>query len=137
MLRVLIIEDNQIFREAFKTVLQDRLPSLVIEEAGNGEEAVRRINEAPPDLMFVDMRLGGMNGLELAQKIKKDFPLIRIAMLTGYDFPEYRRTASQYGVDRYFLKDSLDWKEVEDFFQYILKEKSEGKDGQSPRHKKH
>ncbi len=123
MLRTLIIEDNQIFREAFRTVLQDRLSSLVIEEAGNGEEALRKIQEAPPDLIFADMRLAGMSGLELAQKIKKDFPRIRIAMLTGYDFPEYRRKASQYGVDRYFVKDSLDWKEVEEFVQYILEEK--------------
>ena len=117
MIRVFIVEDNQIFREAFKTVLQDRLPSLVIEEAVNGEEAVQRINEAPPDLMFVDMRLGGMTGLELAQKIRRDFPRTRIAMLTGYDFPEYRRVASQHGVDRFFVKDSLDWKEIKDFVQ--------------------
>jgi two-component system, response regulator YesN len=122
MLRVLIIEDNQIFREAFKTVLQERLPSLVIEEAGSEEEALRRINEAPPDLIFTDMRLAGMNGLDLAQKVKKDFPRIRIVILTGYDFPEYRRKASQYGVDRYFVKDSLDWNEVEEFVQYISQE---------------
>ena len=77
----------------------------------------------PPDLMFVDMRLGGMTGLELARKIKRDFPRTRIAMLTGYDFPEYRRTASQYGVDRYFLKDSLDWMEIEEFVQSIPKDK--------------
>jgi two-component system response regulator YesN len=132
MLRVLIIEDNQIFREAFKTVLQERLPSLVIEEAGNGEEALRKINGAPPDLIFADMRLAEMNGLDLAQKIKKDFPRIRIAMLTGYDFPEYRRKASQYGVDRYFVKDSLDWKEVEDFVQYISKEKCSGDAAERP-----
>ena len=123
MLRLLIIEDNQNFREAFKTVLRDRLPSLVIEEAGNGEEALQRIKETTPDLIFVDMRLAGINGLGLAQKIKWDFPLIRIAMLTGYDLPEYRRKASQYGVDRYFVKDSLDWREVEDFIQYISKGK--------------
>jgi len=122
MLRVLIIEDNQLFKDAFKTALQDRLPSLVIEEAGNSEEALQRISGAVPDLIFADMRLAGMSGLELAQKIKKSFPRIRIAMLTGYDFPEYRRMASQYGVDRYFVKDSLDWKEVEDFVQYISKE---------------
>ena len=132
MLRVLIIEDNQIFREAFKTVLQDRLPSFVIEEAGNGEEALQKINGAPPDLIFADMRLAEMNGLDLAQKIKKDFPRIRIAMLTGYDFPEYRRKASQYGVDRYFVKDSLDWKEVEDFVQYISKEKRSGEAEERP-----
>jgi len=132
MLRVLIIEDNQIFREAFKTVLQDRLPPFVIEEAGNGEEALQKINGAPPDLIFADMRLAEMNGLDLAQKIKKDFPRIRIAMLTGYDFPEYRRKASQYGVDRYFVKDSLDWKEVEDFVQYISKEKRSGEAEERP-----
>ena len=68
MLRILIVEDNQIFREAFKTVIQDRLPSLVIEEAGTGEEALQRIKEAPPDLIFVDMRLGGMDGLPSPKK---------------------------------------------------------------------
>jgi two-component system, response regulator YesN len=122
MLRVFIVEDNRIFRESFKTILQERLPSIFIEEAGNGEEALQRIDGGPFDLMFVDMRLGGMTGLELAQKIKRDFPRTRIAMLTGYDFPEYRRTASQYGVDRYFLKDSLDWLEIEEFIQSIPKD---------------
>ncbi len=122
MIRILIVEDNQIFRGAFRDVLQQRLPSIIIEEAGNGEEASQKINEASPDLLFMNMRLAGGNGLELAQKIKKDFPRIRIAMLTAYDLPEYRRQASQYGVDRYFIKDSLDWQEVEDFIQYISKE---------------
>ena len=104
MLRALIVEDNRFFREAFKTSLHERIPSVVIEEAGNGEEALQRINGAPPDLIFTDMRLAGMNGLELAQKIKKDFPRIRIAMLTGYDFPEYRRAASQHGSGSLFCK---------------------------------
>ena len=114
MLRVLIVEDNRFFREAFKAALQERLPSVVIEEAGNGEEALERISGAPPDLIFTDNRMDGMNGLELAQKIKKNFPFIKIAMLTAYDYPEYRRAASQYGVDRFFVKDALDWKEIEE-----------------------
>jgi two-component system, response regulator YesN len=121
MLRVIIVEDNRLFRESFMAILQERFPSIVIEEAGNGEEALQKIGGEPPDLMFVDMRLGGMTGLELAQKVKKDFPCTRIAMLTGYDFPEYRRTASQYGVERYFLKDAMVWEEIEEFVQYISK----------------
>lgn len=112
MLRALIVEDNRSFREAFKAALHECLSSLVIEEAGNSEEALQRINGAPPDLIFTDMRLAGVNGLELAQKIRKEFPLIRIAMLTGYDLPEYRQAASQQGVDRFFVKDSLDWQEI-------------------------
>jgi len=121
MLRALIVEDNRFFREAFRTILHERIPSVVIEEAGNGEEALQRINGTPPDLIFTDMRLAGMNGLELAQNLKKDFPRIRIAMVTGYDFPEYRRAASQHGVDRFFVKHSLEWKEIEEFVQSIPK----------------
>jgi two-component system response regulator YesN len=121
MVRVLIVEDNRFFREAFRTILHERIPSVVIEEAGNGEEALQRINGTPPDLIFTDMRLAGMNGLELAQKLKKDFPRIRVAMLTGYDFPEYRRAASQQGVDRFFVKHSLEWKEIKEFVQDIPK----------------
>lgn len=121
MLRALIVEDNLFFREAFKTSLHEHLPSVVIEEAGSGEEALQRIDGAPPDLIFTDIRMPGMNGLELAQKIKRDFPRIGIAMVTGYDFLEYRRAASQHGVDRFFAKDSLDWKEIEEFVQSIPK----------------
>ena len=121
MLRALIVEDNRFFREAFKASLQERVPSVIIEAAGSGEEALQKIDGAPPDLIFTDMRLAGMNGLELAKKMKKDFPGIRIAMLTGYDFPEYRRAASQQGVDHFFVKDSLDWKEIKEFVQSIPK----------------
>jgi len=121
MLRALIVEDNRFFPEAFKASLQERVPSVIIEAAGSGEEALQKIDGAPPDLIFTDMRLAGMNGLELAKKMKKDFPGIRIAMLTGYDFPEYRRVASQQGMDRFFVKDSLDWKEIEEFVQDIPK----------------
>jgi YesN/AraC family two-component response regulator len=109
------------FRDAFKTSLRERLPFVAIEEAGSGEEALQRIHGTPPDLIFTDIHMPGMNGLELAQKIKRDFPHIRIAMLTGYDFPEYRRAASQHSVDRFFVKDSLDWKDVEEFVQSIPK----------------
>lgn len=119
MVRALIVEDNLFFREAFKTSLHEHLPSVVLEEAGSGEEALERFDGAPPDLIFTDIRMPGMNGLELAQKIKNDFPRIRIAMVTGYDFPEYRRAASQHGVDRFFVKHSLEWKAIEEFVQSV------------------
>lgn len=68
------------------------------------------------------MRLAGMNGLELAQKTKRDFPCIKIALLTGYDFLEYRRVASQQGVDRFFVKESLNREEIKEFMQGIPKD---------------
>ena len=100
MLRVLHVDDRHDFREAFKQNLYERFPHMDIEEAECADEALLKIKRTPPDLIFMDIRMPGMNGLELAQKIKNDFPRIRIAMVTGYDFPEYRRGASQHGVER-------------------------------------
>ncbi len=79
MLRVLIVEDNKIFREALKKRLDDNFQSVVVEEAANSEEALQKIIGGSPHLIFMDIRLPGMNGLQLTQKVKKDSPDIRIA----------------------------------------------------------
>lgn len=113
MLRVLIVEDNLIFREAFRARLHDRFPSMVVKEVSNGEEALQEVDETRPDLIFMDVRLPGTNGLQLTQKMKKDLPNIHIAILTDYDLPEYRQAAVQYGADCFFVKSSFKWDEVE------------------------
>jgi YesN/AraC family two-component response regulator len=112
MVRVLIVEDNRIFREALKNRLDDNFKSIVVEEAANAEEALKKIKKASPHLIFMDIRLPGMNGLEVTKKIKKDSPGINIAILTDYDLPEYREAANQYGADRFFVKSAFNWDEV-------------------------
>jgi DNA-binding NarL/FixJ family response regulator len=86
---------------------------MVVEDAANSEEALQKINRASPHLIVMDIRLPGVNGLELTKKIKKDFPGINIAILTDYDLPEYREAANQYGADRFFVKSAFNWNEVE------------------------
>ncbi len=113
MLKVLLIEDNRAFREAFREALSAHFRSLTVDEAENADEALRKINAAPPHLVFMDIRLPGWNGLQLTQKIRTDFPRIHIAILTGYDLPEYRQAAGQYGAEGFFVKESLKWNEVE------------------------
>ncbi len=113
MLKVLIVEDNLVFRETFKKRLNDNFPSMVVKEASNGDEALQKVTEAQPDLIFMDIRLPGANGLQLTRKIKKDLPNIHIAILTDYDLPEYRQAAKEYGADRFFVKSSFNWDEVE------------------------
>jgi DNA-binding NarL/FixJ family response regulator len=120
MLRALIVEDDLPFRELFKRVFHNKLTSLILEEAGNGQEALQLISGRPPDLIFLDILLPGENGLQLAQKIKRDFPNIRIAMLTNYDSPANRRMASKFSVDRFFIKDSLNWEEIKEYVASIL-----------------
>ena len=119
MLRALIVEDNPNFREIFKMVFRNKFPSFIVEEAGNGEEALHKLTGMSLDLIFLDILLPGEDGLQLAQKIKKDSPKIRIAMLTNYDLPASRRTAAKFGVDRFFIKDSLNWEEIKEWVAFL------------------
>jgi DNA-binding NarL/FixJ family response regulator len=119
MIRVLIVEDIQVHREIIRTELHGRLPSLVIEEASTGEEALKKINGFSPQLIFMDIGLPDANGLQLTQKLKTDLPNIKIAIITVYDLPEYRQAATQYGADCFFVKDSLKWDEVAAFVKSI------------------
>jgi DNA-binding NarL/FixJ family response regulator len=112
MLNVMLVEDNRIYREALKDNLLQHFPVMSIVEAGNADEALQKIKATPPDLIFMDIRLPGMNGLQLTQRIKKEFPKIPIAILTGYDLPEYRQAAIEYGADGFFVKESLKWEEM-------------------------
>lgn len=115
MLKVLLVEDNPIFREAIKRNLIDHFDSIVVEEATTGEEALQKVRESPPHLIFMDIRLPGINGLQSTRMIKRDFPNIRIAILTGYDLPEYRQAALQYGADCFMVKESLKGEEIAEF----------------------
>lgn len=119
LLKVLLIDDNHTFREALKEHLQKYFPLMVIEEAANCGQAFQRIREIPPHLIFMDMNLPEMNGLKLTQKIKKEFPDIHIAILTGHDLLEYQEAALQVGADRFYRKDSFGCEELEEFIDSI------------------
>jgi YesN/AraC family two-component response regulator len=119
-MRVLLVEDNRVYREVFKNNLHLHFPSLIIEEAENAEEALPKIPGRMPHLVFTDIRMPGMNGLQVTRKIKTDFPNIRVAILTTYDLPEYRQAAAQYGADHYFVKVALKWDEVIAFVNGLM-----------------
>ena len=104
-LKVLIVEDSTLFRQLFRETLHDRFPAIEIHEAANGEEALRKVEMLRPNLIFMDIRLPGENGLELTRKVKHQYPNIIVIILTGYDLPEYREASSQY-ADYFFSKDS-------------------------------
>lgn len=116
-MEIMLVEDNGVFREAFRQELSGRCPSANVQEAATGEEAMQKINNFPPQIIFMDLRLPGENGLQLTKRIKAQFPNIRIAILTSYDFLEYQEAAFQNGADRYFVKDSFPWDEAEEFIE--------------------
>jgi len=105
--RILIVNDSDVFRQLFKGALQVSFPTIAIDEAADGGEALQKVDAFLPDLIFMDVRLPGENGLELTKKMKATHPNITIFILTSYDTPEYREAASQYGADGFIAKASL------------------------------
>src|SRR4030065_2929612 len=104
--RVLVVEDSTIFRTLLKETLQSRFPTTKILEAADGEEAMREIAAHPPDLIFMDIRLPGENGLDLTTKIKAKYPDVTVIILTSYDTPEYREAAVQAKANYFLSKGS-------------------------------
>lgn len=113
MLKTLIVDDIAVFRETFKTALRERFPAMTIAEEVDGSQVVDKVKAFQPDLVFMDIRLPGENGLALTEKIKVDCPGIVIIILTDYDLPEYREAALQGGADEFIPKGSLKMSAIE------------------------
>ena len=111
--RILIVEDNDFFRQALREGLQLSFPWAAIDEATTGAEALRRVKGFFPDLIFMDIRLPGESGLGLTQKIKAAYPDIIIFILSNYDAPEYRKAAYRYGADHFIAKESFNRMQLE------------------------
>ena len=129
MFKIMLVEDNGIFRESLKSSLQLKFPSMEIAEAGDSVEALAKIASLPPDLIFIDIRLPGQSGLELTEKIKKLRSDISIVILTNYDIPEYREAAARVKADYFFSKDSMTNEQVNSLVKSILSKKGFNGDG--------
>lgn len=112
MVTTLLIEDNLIFRQAFKEALLTHFPAMQIEEASEGVRALEIIRASRPQLIFIDIKLPGESGLSLARKVKQLCPKAKVVILTAYDATEYLEAAAEAGVTCFALKGSLGMEDV-------------------------
>lgn len=105
-IKTLIVEDNEKFRQALLDLLRSQFPAMVFEEAATGAEVWTKVISFRPQIIFLDLKLPGENGLSLTKKIKELFPLIKVIILTVFDLPEYRQAAFQRGADYFLTKGS-------------------------------
>jgi DNA-binding NarL/FixJ family response regulator len=122
--KTLIVEDNASFRRSLKESLETLFPSMIIQEAAEGSEALQKVDTFLPELIFMDIHLPGENGLQLTKKIKVNHPALPIIVLTNYDLPEYREAAFQYGANSFITKDSLNWGEIESLVKSFYSDSS-------------
>jgi DNA-binding NarL/FixJ family response regulator len=104
MFNALLVEDNVSFRQALSDVLLSYFPLIGIDEAGDGDEALRKVEYQRPDIIFMDIQLSGGNGLELTKEIRLVYDDVVIVILTSYGLPEYRQQAFRNGADCFLSK---------------------------------
>ena len=83
MFKILIVEDSADYRQTLKALLKQRFPSSAVNEAEDGKRAIKELNDFFPDLIFMDIRLPGENGLELTKTIKGLYPEKTIIILNS------------------------------------------------------
>ena len=106
MFKTLIVEDNAAFRRSLSELLRANYPAMLVAHAENISEAWTKLVEIEPGLVFVDIKLQEENGLDLARGIRESHPDVIVAVITGYNFPEYRQAAYRHGAHFFIPKDT-------------------------------
>jgi len=104
-IRLMIVDDQGLFREALNTLLSVHSDIQVIGEAGNGEEALRLAAIHHPEIVLMDLRMPVMDGVEATRKMKEMFPNIKVIVLTTFDDDEDVINALRAGAVGYLMKD--------------------------------
>lgn len=108
-MKAMVVDDEKdvelLFRQYFRKEMKQKQIEFIF--AFSGEEALKLLHDMnqPPEVMFIlsDINMPGMNGLELLQVVKKEFPDIQVSMITAYS-NQYYDAAMEYGADRYYTK---------------------------------
>lgn len=104
-IKVLIIDDHRMFREGIRSRLARHSRFKVIGEAANAEEAIKILQQGAPSIVILDIRMQGPSGIDLARRLRREWPDVKILVLSGYDFDQYVRALARIGIHGYLLKD--------------------------------
>ena len=105
-IRVLIADDHLVVREGLRAILEAATDLVLGGEASDGVEAVRLAGELSPDVVLMDLRMPGMDGIEAIRQIKTRYPAVEIVILTTYDDDAYIVRGLRAGARGYLLKDA-------------------------------
>ena len=104
--RILLAEDHTLVRAGIRALLQS-LPGVeVVAEASDGREALRLVDSHHPDIVFMDIGMSGMNGLEATTRVVRDFADVHVIILSMHANEEYVLQALRAGASGYLLKDA-------------------------------
>jgi DNA-binding NarL/FixJ family response regulator len=105
-LRVVLADDHALVRAGIRVLLEKLSGLEVVGEAGNGREALELIKTGAPNVILLDISMRELGGLEALPRIVKDFPAVKVLILSGHANEEYVLRALRCGAAGYMLKDA-------------------------------
>lgn len=104
-IRVVVADDHEVVRRGLGCLFADT-DVTIVGEASTGEEAIAQAREHKPDVVVLDIRMPGMDGLDTLEKIKAEVPETKVVMMSTYDNPTYVARSVALGASDYVLKGS-------------------------------
>jgi two-component system, NarL family, response regulator DegU len=104
-IRILIVDDHEIFCESLAFLLSIRGEAEIVGTANSGEEALKKVERLCPDVILMDIEMKGLDGIETTRKLKERFPDLPVVMLTMHSDEQYVVEAIKAGAKGYVLKD--------------------------------
>ncbi|WP_309127010.1 response regulator transcription factor [Microbacterium sp.] len=105
-IRVLLVDDQALIRVGFRMVLEAEPDLIVVGEAGDGAAAVTQVAAVRPDVVLMDVRMPGVDGIAATEEIVRRHPGTKVLVLTTFDLDEYAFAAIRAGAGGFLLKDA-------------------------------
>jgi DNA-binding NarL/FixJ family response regulator len=103
-LKVLIVDDHRLMLRAIRASLSRQEDIEIVAEADSGEKVLPLVGQTGPDAVLLDVRMPGMDGLTVLERLRKEYPSIAVVMLSGIDDPALVRAALERGASAFVLK---------------------------------
>ena len=121
MVRIFIADDSEVLRSSIMDILTEIEGIVVIGEGGEAEQVIEAVDRLEPDILILDIRMAGGNGIQVLKAMKKKAKPPKIIMFTNYPYLQYRKKCIDEGADYFFYKAT----EFHEMIQAIKKLKHE------------
>ncbi len=117
--RVVVADDSVVVREHLVAMLSELEQVQVVGEAEDVQRTLESVRMLQPEVVVLDIQMPGGNGITALKHIKRDFPRIRVIMLTNHSNPFYRDTCLRAGAD-FFLDKSIEFEKVAEVLLQLM-----------------
>lgn len=105
---ILLVDDYAPVRRLIKEIIEANPDMQVVGELNDGRDVLKFLNKSPANLVLMDISMPNLGGFEATRKVKKDYPEVKVLILTIHKYIEYAQQAMSLGAEGYLLKEEVD-----------------------------